>query len=121
MPGRREIDQTSAGANQRSNAIDQDKMAKVVGAELRLKTVQRVPEGSRHYSSIGYDDVERLPTRQKFVGAGANALQAGQIERDQLEAAAIRPGVFSHLHGRGFGFFKVPRYSCHVRAVGRKS
>src|SRR5579863_6748542 len=103
MPGRREVDQASAGANQRSNSVDQYKMAEVVGAELSLKTVQRVPKWRRHYSCIGYDHVESLPARQEFVGAGANALQTGQIERDQLEAAAIRRGVFSHLRGRGFG------------------
>src|ERR1700733_11606009 len=100
MSGRREVDQASAGANQRSNSIDQYKMAEVVGAELRLKTVHGVPEWSRHYSCIGYDDVESLAARQKFVGAGADALQTGQIERDQLEAAAIPRGVLSHLRGR---------------------
>ena len=121
MPGRREVDQASAGANQRSNAIDQYKMAEVVGAELRLKAVHGVPEWSRHYSRIGYDDVESLPARQEFVGAGADALQTGQIERDQLEAATIRRGVLLHLRGRGCGFLKVPHCSCHLRAVGRKS
>src|SRR5580658_1342421 len=97
MSGRREVDQASAGANQRSNAIDQYEMAEVVGAELRLKAVRRVPEWSRHYSSIGYDHVESLPARQEFVGAGANALQSGQVERDQLKAATIRRGAVSHL------------------------
>src|ERR1700723_2449839 len=54
MPGRREVDQTTARANQRGNAIHQDKMAEVVGAELRLKAVQGVPKWSRHDSRIGY-------------------------------------------------------------------
>src|SRR4029077_17604022 len=99
MSGRREVDQASAGGNQRGNAIDQYKMAEMVGAELRLKTVQRMPKWRRHYSCVGYDHIEILPSRQKFVGAGANALQAGQIELDQLEAAAIRRGVLSHLRG----------------------
>src|SRR5579863_9745346 len=100
MPGRREVDQATARANQRRNAIDQYKMAEVVGAELRLKAVQGVPKWSRHYSCIGDDHVESLPARQEFVGAGADAFQAGQIERDQLEAAPIRHGVLSHLRGR---------------------
>src|SRR6202035_4868966 len=121
MSGRREVNQASAGANQRGNAIDQYKMAEVVGAELRLKTVQRVRKWRRHYSCVGYDHIESLPARQKFVRAGANALQAGQIERDQLEAAAIRRGVLSHLRGCTFGFLKVPPCSCPLRAVGRKS
>src|SRR5579872_5336434 len=111
MSGRCEVNQASAGANQRGNAIDQYKMAEVVGAELRLKTVQRVAKWRGHDSCIGYDHVESLPARQKFVGAGANALQAGQIKRDQLEAATIRRGVLSHLRRRGFGFLKVPRCS----------
>src|SRR4029077_2353523 len=121
MPGRREVDQASAGANQRGNAVDQYKMTEVVGAELRLKTVHGVPKWRRHDSCIGYDHVESLATRQKFIGAGADALQTGEIERDQLEAAAIRRGVLSHLRGRGCGFLKIPRCSYHMRAVGRKS
>src|ERR1700758_4287737 len=84
MPGRREVDQASAGTNQRSNAIDQNKMAEMVGAELRLKTVHGVPEWSGHDSCIGYDHVESLAARQKFIGAGADALQTGEIERDQF-------------------------------------
>src|ERR1700722_1168295 len=63
MPGRREVDQASAGANQRSNAIDQYKMAEVVGAELGLKAVHGVPEWSRHDSCIGDDHVETLAAR----------------------------------------------------------
>ena len=96
-------------------------MAEVVGAELRLKAVLCLPKWSRHDSRIGYDHVESVSARQKFVGAGANALQTGQIERDQRKAATIRRGVPSHVRGRGFGFLKVPRCSCHLRAVGYKS
>src|SRR5579863_229161 len=121
MPGRREVDQATARANQRRNAIDQYKMAEVVGAELRLKAVQGVPKWSRHDSRIGYDHVESVPARQKFVGASANALQTGQIERDQRKAATIRRGGLSHLRGRGFGFPEVPRCSYNLRAVGRES
>src|ERR1700722_1183433 len=120
MPGRREVDQASAGANQRSNSVDQYKMAEGVGAELRLKAVHGVPEWSRHDSCISYDDVESLPARQEFVGAGADALQTGKIERDQLEAATLRRGVLLHLRGRSGGFLKVPRCSCYLGAVGRK-
>src|SRR5689334_24696110 len=54
MPGRREVDQASAGGNQRGNAIDQYKMAEVVGAELRLEAVHGVPKWSRHDACIGY-------------------------------------------------------------------
>src|SRR4029077_5386458 len=121
MPGRREVDQASPGADQRSNAIDQYEMAEVVGAELRLEAVHGVPKWSRHDSCIGYDHVESLPALQEFVGAGADALQTGQIERYQLEAATIPRGSLSPLRGRGFGFLKVPRRSCHLRAVGHKS
>jgi hypothetical protein len=96
-------------------------MAEVIGAELRLKAVHGVPERSRHDSRISYDHVESLAARQEFAGAGADAIQTGQIERDQLKAATVRCGVFSHLRGCGFGFFKVPRCSCHVGAVGRQS
>ena len=121
MPGRCEVDQASASANQRGYAIYQHKMAEVVGAELRLKTVHGVPKWSGHDSCIGYDHVESLAARQKFIGAGADALQTGQIERDQLETATVRRSVLLYLRGRGCGFLKVPRCSCHLRAVGCKS
>jgi hypothetical protein len=96
-------------------------MAEVVGAELRFKAVQGVPERSRHDSCIGYDHIESIPAPQQFVGAGADTLQTGQIERDQLEAATILCRLFSHLRRRCFGFRKVPRCSCHLRAVSRQS
>ena len=121
MPGRREVDQASAGANQRDNPVYKDKVAEVIGAELRLKAVHRMAQWSRHYSGIGDDHIESLPTSQEFAGAGADALQAGKIESDQFEAAAIRRGVLSHLRGRGLGFLEVPRCSYYLRAVCRKS
>jgi hypothetical protein len=73
------------------------------------------------HSCISYDQVESVPARQEFIGAGADALQTGQIDRDQLEAATIRRGVFSHLCGRGFSLHKVPCRSYYLRAVCRKS
>jgi len=76
------VDQASAGADQRGYAIYQNKMAEVVGAELRLKAVNGVPKWSGHDSCIGYDHVESIPARQESVGAGANALQTGQVECD---------------------------------------
>src|SRR5579871_4774770 len=66
MPGRRKVDQASACADQRGYAIYQNKMAEVVGTELRLKTVHGVPKWSGHDSCIGYDHVESLAARQKF-------------------------------------------------------
>src|ERR1700739_2036253 len=61
MPARREVDQASAGTNQRSDPIDQNKMAEMVGAELRLKTVHGVPEWRGHDSCIGYEQVDSFP------------------------------------------------------------
>src|ERR1700756_3033208 len=58
MPGRCEVDQPSAGADQRGYAIYQNKMAEVVGAELRLKTVHGVPKWSGHDSSYANDNFE---------------------------------------------------------------
>ena len=115
------IDQPSALANQRGNPVHENKVAEVIGTELCLKAVHGMAKRGCHHSGIGNDHVETLPARQEFVGAGADALQTGQIERDQLEAATIRRGVLLHLRGRGRGFLKVPHCSCHLRTVGRKS
>ncbi len=92
----------------------------MIGPELRLKAVDGVAEWRGHHSCIGDDHVESLPPRQEFVGAGADALQVGQIERDQLEAPSVRGGILSHLRGCGFGFRDVPHRSYYLRAVGRK-
>src|SRR5580658_1157784 len=48
MSGRRKVNQASAGANQRGNPVYQDKVAQVIGAELRLKSVHRVAKWSGH-------------------------------------------------------------------------
>jgi hypothetical protein len=93
----------------------------MIGAELRLKTVHRMAEWRSHYSRIGYDHVEGLALRHQTVGAGSDTLQVRKIERNQLEAATIRRGVFSHVRGCGFGFHQVPGRSDHVCALGGKS
>jgi hypothetical protein len=92
----------------------------VIGAELRLKTIRRVAERSRHDSCIGDDDVKGLATRLEFVSAGANPLEIGQIERDQLEAATIGRAS-SHFRSRSFRLPEIPRRSCDLCAVRRQS
>src|SRR5260370_9009265 len=42
VSSRRQIDQSAAGADQRSEAVDEDKVSQVVGSELRLQAIRRV-------------------------------------------------------------------------------
>jgi hypothetical protein len=41
----------------RRNPVDQDKMSKVIGAELRFKAVRRLAQRRGHYAGVGDDDV----------------------------------------------------------------
>ena len=60
MTGRRQIDEPPAIADKRRNAVDQDKVAQVIRAELRFEAVRSVAERCGHHSRICDDNVERF-------------------------------------------------------------
>ena len=65
-------------------------MAEVIGAELGLEPVGGLAERAGHDAGVGDDEVELLAVGEERVGAGAHAGERGQIELDELEAAAVR-------------------------------
>ena len=102
---RGQIDEAAAGAQQRSDAVDEDEVAEMIGAELRLEAVGGAAEGSGHDPGVGDDDVEEAALVEQRVGGGANALEVCEIELDELEAATV---------GRGF----LADFSCGVLCLG---
>ena len=87
----REVDQPAAFAQKRRNPVDQDKVAEMIGAKLRLKAIRRVAKGSGHHACVGDNHVEELPLRQQLIRTFTHAFEAGQIKRNQLETSAVQP------------------------------
>ena len=54
-----------------------------------------LPHGRRHDAGVGDDEIERPAVGDQRVGAGAHALQRGQVELDELKSAAVR-GAGAH-------------------------
>src|SRR6266850_488195 len=94
----------------------------MIGPKLRLKAIRRVAEGSGHHACVGDNHVEELPLCQQLLSAGSHALEAGQIQRNQLEASTGSHSIFSDLCGRRFGLFQIARRAHHICAMrGQRS
>ena len=113
----RKIDEAAARAEERRDAIDEDEVAEMIGAELRFESVGGFAEGSGHHAGVGDDDVDRLAFGDEFVGSGADAFEIAEVEFDEFQAAAAGGGVFADLRGRRFGFLQVAGGADDVCAV----
>src|SRR5882724_585707 len=120
VSSRRQIDQSAAGADQRSEAVDQDKVSQVVGAELRLEAVCRVAKWRRHDAGIRNQHIERRALRQQRICAGANALQTREVQSDQVETPATGGSGLPHLRSRAFGLAEIPGGTDHLRSMRRQ-
>ncbi len=61
MPPGRKVDQPAAFTEKRRKPVDEDKVAEMIGAELRFKTVHRVAKGSGHHACVRDNCVKELP------------------------------------------------------------
>lgn len=118
MAGRREVDETSAGREQGGDAVDEDEVTEMVGAELGFEAVSSFPEWGGHDTSIGDDDVEGLAVGDELVGCGAGTGERREVELDELEAATVRRGIFADFHRGAFGFLQVAGGADDMRSVG---
>src|SRR5262245_20223812 len=121
VAGGREIDQAAACAKQGRDAVDENEVAEVIGAELRLEAVARLRKRRGHDSGIGDDQVEGLAFSHEPIGTEADAFEAGEIEFDELEAAAVAFGVVADLRSGRPSFRQVARcadYLCAMRSKG---
>src|ERR1700738_2666799 len=103
VTGSRQVHQPTSGADKRRDAVNEHKVAQVIGAELCFKAVRCVSERCGHHARIGDDHVEVFTLCEQFVGTRAHAFEAGEIKLNEPEAPTAGGCVFSHLHGRGFG------------------
>ncbi len=65
-------------------------MSQVIGAELRLKAIDRFALGARHDTGIGNDHIERLTRFKQPIGAAAHTVERCQVELDQIKATPAR-------------------------------
>src|SRR5262249_60963779 len=70
VSGGRQVDQPSSRADQRSNPVDEDKVAKMIDAELCFEAIRGTPKWCSHHSRISNDDVKGLSRRQQGSAAG---------------------------------------------------
>lgn len=80
MTRRGKLNEPATARDQWGDAVHKDKMAKVIGAELRLETVSGVAKGAGHDASIGDDKIEGLPGLHERIGGSANAGEGAEIE-----------------------------------------
>jgi len=110
--------------DQRGNPVYEDEVAKMIGAEMCFKAVNRVAKWRRHHSSICDNNIERFPLRQQLVSTDPHHIKVSEIQSDERENSAISRSVFSHLDRRSFGFCQVPRCThdvCTMRSKGPRS
>src|ERR1700760_4377354 len=90
----------------------------MIGAKLRLEAVGGVAEGRGHHTGVGDDDVEEPALVEQSGGAGADALEVGEIEGDQIEAAAVSGRGVAYRCGCGLRLDEIARCADDVGAVG---
>ncbi len=98
VTGRRQVDQPSSGSDKRRDAINEYKVAQVIGAELCFKTVGGMAKWCGHHARIGDDHVEGFTLCEQFVGTRARAFEAGEIERNQLKASTVGGRYCENCH-----------------------
>jgi hypothetical protein len=58
VTGRRQVDQPSSGADKRRDAVNEDEVAQLIGAELCFKAVDGMAKRCGHHARVGDDHVE---------------------------------------------------------------
>ena len=120
MAGRREIDQPSSLAKERRKSVDENKVAEVIGAKLRLKAVRCMTKRCGHHARIGDDHIQRVAFFQQPFGTEAYAYQAGKIKSNQLKAPSANRSVLPYLSRRLLGLSQVPSRTNHRRTMRRQ-
>src|ERR1700733_942271 len=78
----------------------------MIGAKLRFIAVRGVTKRCGHDSCISDYHVEGFTLRQQSIGACSHALKIGEIERNQLEAAAVGRSLLCTSSVAAFAFAK---------------
>ena len=121
MAGGGEGDEAAAGLEERRDAVDEDEVAEMIGAELGFEAVGGVAEGGGHDAGVGDEDVERAALCEELAGGGADALEAREVELDDFEGGAGVFGCAADVSGGAGSFVEVAGCADYVRAVGYES
>ena len=94
-------------------------LTKVISAELRLKTVRRMPKRRGHHAGIRNYGVEGFALFHESISAGSYVFKIGKIKLNQVEASAFLRSVRSHLYGGRVSLAQIPRGAHNMRAMRR--
>src|SRR5215471_5815616 len=114
---RSQVDEASSSVDERRNPVDEHEVAQMIGAELRLKAVDRMAEWSSHHSRIGDYHIEGFALCEQFFGAGTHALKICEVESCQIEPSIVGCGILSYLRSCRFCLRQIMCSTDHVRAV----
>ena len=91
-------------------------MSEIIGSELGLESVGRMPELRAHHTSVRDDDIKGATVFDKAIRTGADAGKVGQIEAS-LEAAATRLRRVADGRRRMLGLGEIAGRADHIRAA----
>jgi hypothetical protein len=117
---RRQVNQPASRADKIRNPVNENKVAQMIGAELRLKTIRRFAKRRGHDAGVGDNDIEGVASCHQLIGAGTHALEIGEVELNELKASTIGRSVLPDLRRRCFSLSQIPCRSHNLRAVRRK-
>jgi hypothetical protein len=98
VPCGRQVHQSRPGLEQRSDAVHEDKVPKVIRTELPLKAIDRFALGARHHTGVRNNQVERLTRGKQPIGATPHTVERCQVQLDQIKTTPARR-LRSHLLG----------------------
>lgn len=109
MSGARKRNDTAGGLRCRAGEqswfekLEQEKVAEVIAAELKLETVFSATLGYSHDSGIVDKDVELLTAREELLGCFLDALETCEFQFDELWSLTIRV-LGDEVFDYGFAF-----------------
>src|ERR1700757_3558830 len=71
--------------DERSNPVDQYKVAQVIGTELHLEAVNRSAKGGCHHARVGDNNIEGFSLRQELISARSHALKLSRVKVNSFE------------------------------------
>src|SRR5580698_4412798 len=120
MTGGRQVDEPASFADERSDAVDKEKVTEMICAELRFKAVYRLAERRGHNAGIGDYHVKEFLFCKQRIGSSACTFEAGEIKFDKLEATAALCRSLAHFRRCRFSLGQIARRTHNVRAVSGK-
>ena len=89
---------------ERHDELREEEVAEVVGAELHVEALLRLPLGAEHDPGVVDEDVELVLVDEQLARALAHRLEGGEVEGEGVHVAA---GFLVDEGGRGLGLLGV--------------